>query len=259
MLLESNAQCRSSALRWVAALLLVYATALIPNFAQAGVVITAVGNAGFSVVDTHIYAGPSATSSFRSLFPEHFTGGLPDRKVHSGYDGEYAAGLASSGFHQGEVFSEAEITDPSAIHLGFVLVPNASAPMGSSFDFANGPIVPRSNSPIAVQGDVFINGVLFESGPGAFGLSLTAEPNLTLDGNSHFVVDLWENNSFARPNLTSLVGDYEYRITVRDTTGVGYNMNASFSVVPEPSALMLLGMLLTGYVGSRRRRRSLTV
>ena len=256
MLQEFINPCRSSTLRWVAAPLLVFATALIPNFAQAGVVITAVGNAGFSVVDTHIYAAP--TNSFPSLFPDHFTGGSPDRKVHSGYDGEYAAGLALSGFHQGEVFSEAEITAPNAIHLGYVLVPNASAPSGSSFDFANGPIIPRSNSPITIQGEVFLNGVLFESGPGAFGLSLTAEPNLALDGNSHFVVEQWENSSFARPGLTSLVGNYEYRLTVRDTAGAGYDMNASFSVVPEPSMLAPLGMLLAGYVGSRRRRRSLT-
>ena len=251
MLQEFINPCRSSTLRWVAAPLLVFATALIPNFAQAGVVITAVGNAGFSVVDTHIYAAP--TNSFPSLFPEHF----PTRLQHSGYDGEYAAGLAASGFHQGEVFSEAEITDPSAIHLGYVLVPNASAPSGSSFDFANGPIIPRGNLPITIQGEVFLNGVLFESGPGAFQLSLTAEPNLALDGNSHFVVEQWENSFYARSDLTSLVGNYEYRLTLRDTTGAGYDMNASFSVVPEPSTLVPLGMLLTGYVGSRRRRGAL--
>ena len=247
MLQELIDSCRRSALRWVAVPLLVFATALIPNFAQGGLVITAVGSADFSVVDTHIYAAP--TNSFPSLFPEHFP-----RVQHSGYDGEYAAGLAANGFHQGEVFSEAEISDPSAIHLGMVLVPNASAPFGSSFDFANGPILPSGTFPISVKGDVFINGVLFESGPGAWDIKLAAD---SFDGRSHYAGELWENTFYARPGLTSLVGDYEYRITVRDTTGAGYDMNASFSVVPEPSTLVPLGMLLTGYVGSRRRRGAL--
>jgi len=94
------------------------------------------------------------------LFPNHF----PNRLQHGGYDGEYAAGLALTGFHQGEVFSVAELTDPSAIHLGFVIAPSANAATGSSFDFASGPILPNASLPITLQGDVFLNGVLMRQG-----------------------------------------------------------------------------------------------
>ncbi len=238
-----------SSLGWVAALLLGCATALAPGFTHAGIVITPIGSAGFSVVDSHIYAAP--TNSFPGLFPDHF----PVRLPHSGYDGEYAAGLAAQGYHQGDVFSVAEITDPSAIHLGFVVVPAASAPTGSSFDFNSGPILPNASLPIVVQGDVYHNGVLFEAGPGAFFLRLTGDANF--DGRSHFIVNLWENSLYARPGLVDLSGDYEYRVSLRDTGGVGYDITASFRVqaVPEPGTLAQFGLLLlTGFVGSMRRR-----
>ncbi len=151
---------RSSALRCVVALFFGSAAALTTCATQAGVIISAVGSAGFSVVDSHIFAAP--TNSFPSLFPDHF----PSRLQHSGYDGEFAAGLALTGFHEGEVFSVAEFTDPSAVHLGFVVVPNAGAPTGSSFDFASGPILPNASLPIIVQGDVYQNGVLYEGRQG---------------------------------------------------------------------------------------------
>ena len=88
------------------------------------------------------------------------------------------------------MFGVSDFTDPSAVHIGYVLVPNAAAPTGSSPDYANGPILPN---PIAIKGDVFLNGAPFELS--AFGL--TPAPAPEIDGASHYVVDNWENSLFA--------------------------------------------------------------
>ena len=218
--------------------------------AQGGVLVHTVGSPVFAVVDTHIFAAP--TDVFPSLFPNHF----PTRLQHGpGYDHEFADGLANNGYQDKDVFTVAEFTDPSAVHLGFVVVPNSSAPSGSSFDFNNGPIIPNNILSIAVRGDVFLNGVLFEQD--AFGLNLI--PASGFDGRSHFIVDLYENSLFAPPGLGSLVGDYEYRVTMRDLGGNGYDLVANFNVtVPEPIALTqfgLLGASVLAHCAWRRRRQ----
>ena len=216
--------------------------------ARGGVIAHTVGAPVFAVVDTHLFAAP--TDVFPSLFPNHF----PTRLQHGpGYDHEFADGLAITGYQDKELFTIAEFMDPSAVHFGFVVVPNSSAPSGSTFDFNSGPIIPNNILSIAVRGDVFLNGVLFEQN--AFGLNLT--PASGFDGRSHFIVDLYENSAFAPPGLGSLVGDYEYRVTMRDVDGNGFDLTANFKVVPEPIALTqfgLLGASVLAHCAWRRRR-----
>lgn len=127
--------------------------------ARGEVAVTPVGTPVFNLVDTHVYS--AATDSFSSLFPKHF----PTRVVHAPpYDQEYTDGLALTGFPEKEAFSVSEFTSPSAVHLGYVLVPQSNAPTGSTQDYASGPIIPNGILPISIQGDVFLNGAIYEQG-----------------------------------------------------------------------------------------------
>lgn len=225
----------------IAALLLAQPTA------RGGVVVNPIGTPSFLVVDTHLFT--ASTNSFPDLFPNHF----PRISHGPPYDQEFADGLARTGYPEKDVFSVEEFSSPNAVHLGFVLVPGSIAPDGSSFDFANGPIIPNNILPITIQGDVYRNGAFYEQN--AFSLRLT--PAIDFDGRSHFLVEVWENSDFAPPGLASLVGDYEYRLAMRDVSGNnGFDVVASFRVVPEPGTLtlgLLGGIVLGGYAWRRRK------
>jgi hypothetical protein len=213
--------------------------------AQAAIVITAVGTPKFDIVDAHLFTAPTAT-----YFPAIVQNHLPTRVVHSGYATELSEGLANAGFQQKTVFTESDFSAPNAVMLGFVMIPNALAPSGSSFDFANGPILSVADGLPSGSGDVYLNGNPYELG--AFGVGVGADG---FDGLSHIVGAVWENSAFAPPGLTSLIGDYEYRLTIRDGSNNGYNVLGSFSVaaVPEPSSM--LGLLGATALFSLRRRR----
>jgi hypothetical protein len=123
------------------------------------IVVTKVGTPGYDVVDSHLFTAPTQ-GYFEALFPKHFP-----RVPHSGpYDQEFTEGLAATGYQEKEVFSVDDFTDPNAVHLGWILVPNANAVTGSSFDFASGPIIPLATQPFRIGGDVFLNGDPFELG-----------------------------------------------------------------------------------------------
>jgi hypothetical protein len=217
--------------------------------ARGDVTVTSIGTPVFELVDTHLYAAP--TDSFPSLFPNHF----PTRIIHAPpYDQEFADGLALAGYPDKEVFSVEEFTSPSAVHFGYVLVPNGNAPTGSSFDYVSGPIIPNDIFPIAAAGDVYRNGAVFEQN--AFNLSLTSAAGF--DGRSHFIVEHWENSDFAPPGLDSLVGDYEYRLALRDVNNNGFDVVAHFQVVPEPITLspFALGAIVLAGCAWRRRKQA---
>jgi hypothetical protein len=221
-----------------------FSVAMVSN-AQAAIVITAVGTPKFDIVDAHLFTAPTATY-FPAIVPNH----QPTRVVHSGYATELSTGLANAGFQEKTVFTESDFSAPNAVMLGFVMTPNALAPNGSSFDFANGPILSVADGLPSGSGDVYLNGNPYELG--AFGIGVGAD---VFDGLSHIVGAVWENSAFAPPGLTSLIGDYEYRLTIRDGSNNGYNVLGSFSVaaVPEPSSM--LGLLGATTMFALRRRR----
>lgn len=220
--------------------------------AHAEVSVTTVGAPTFDVVDLHLYTAPTDGPSFQALYPEHF----PTRAPHIGYDHELADGLAITGYPEKEVFTIADFTDPNAIHLGYLVAAKSDAPTGTSLD-PDGPIISNSLFPITANGDVFLNGELFEASTGAF---VNSSPGLDgFDGRSHFIFGHWDNNTFARPDLDSMVGDYEYRIAVRDANSNGYDISARFSIVPEPGALVHLGLATALIFAMQVRARRKTV
>ena len=223
-----------------------------PSNAQAAIVITTVGTPKFDIVDAHLFTAPTVPEGAyaHALFPDHYFPSVPTsvRVVHSGYDTELSTGLTNTGYQEKSVFTVSDFSDPNAVMLGFVMVPNALAPLGSSFDFANGPILTVADGLPSGPGDVYLNGNPYELG--AFGVG--AGPD-AFNGLSHIVGAVWENSKYAPPGLTSLIGDYEYRLTIRDGSNNGYNVLGSFSVVPEPSSM--LGLLGATALYCLRRRR----
>ena len=75
--------------------------------------------------------------------------------------------------------------------------------------------------------------MLFRSVPGFEGL----------DGHSHIPFFFADNFDFASHPVT---GEYEYRISLLDAGGNGYQIDASFQVVPEPSSVVMLGIAAFG-------------
>jgi hypothetical protein len=80
-------------------------------------------------------------------------------------------------------------------------------------------------------------------------------------GGDQREVSLFENSATGLgPSLTDLTGVYEYRVTMRDVNGSGYDIVARFRVqpVPAPGSLTLSAISAFGLAGSSwcRRRRA---
>jgi hypothetical protein len=169
--------------------------------------------------------------------------------------------VARLGFAEKTVFDVSEFSAPSGVFLIWMNIPGPNAPTGSSPDFASGPIIPNSIFPVRIAGDVYRNGAIFEQN--AFGYNVPSlnalNPPLNVDGHSHFPFFGAEADVFGPAGLTDFTGAYEYRMTMRDVNGNGYNISARFQVtaIPEPGTMALLGtggLTLLGFARHGRRR-----
>jgi hypothetical protein len=98
--------------------------------------------------------------------------------------------------------------------------------IGSSRDFASGPVIPNSLSPIEESVDTWKNGTLiFDNEDTVLGVRPTDQPH---DGWSHRVRGLsyWNRGANA-------LGDWEFRWSLRDAEGNGWDIVAPFRVVAE--------------------------
>ncbi len=176
--------------------------------------------------------------------------------VHSGYNHEFADGLATLGLHDATSFNVADFTLPRGVVLVWMTVPTLSAPSGVAPDGAvNGPVIPNNQFPITVDGDLFRNGNLYDPGFdfSVPGLDLVNPPFAGADGHSHFPNFIAEAQDFV-PGIDP-AGQYEFVLQMRDAGGNGWNAHLNFSVVPLPGAIWLLGSALGG-IGLVRRRAS---
>ncbi|WP_337173592.1 PEP-CTERM sorting domain-containing protein [Paludisphaera sp.] len=241
--------------------------------ARAGVVVTRIGDPTFTPVDFHLFAAPigTAASGYAEFAqtaeailppPDH----LPDPVLFIGpgaphvgpYDQEIGDGVAANGFVESSTFSTGQFSYGMGVWLAFMVVPGPNSPTGSSPDFASGPILPNAIFPLSVDGDTFTDGSINNDFLAAFNVPALGQlpGGAGLDGYSHIPFFFADNFDFVTRRVT---GGYEYRVTVLDAAGNGYQINASFQVVPEPSSVVMLGggsaLVALGYLGRSRRAR----
>jgi hypothetical protein len=134
--------------------------------------------------------------------------------------------MAAAGFANRSVFPrETILGDPNVIFHAFTLVPDPGI-IGSSRDFASGPVIPNSLFPIAESVDTWKSGTLiFDNEDEVLGLRPTDQP---YEGVSHRVRGL----SYWNRGANSL-GDWEFRWSLRDSQGNGWDIVAPFQIVAE--------------------------
>jgi hypothetical protein len=129
-----------------------------------------------------------------------------------------------------QAFTVSEFTAPSGVLILLTLVPSAGAATGSSFDFDTGPIIPNALFPIANDGDLYRNGVLYDAAfDGSYSGYPGQNPPIVKDGPSHLPYFFGEN-SFFGPPATPATGSYEFRLRMTDSGGAGWTMVIPFTV-----------------------------
>jgi hypothetical protein len=141
------------------------------------------------------------------------------------YDSELSTNMAAAGFVSRSVFTrEALDRNPNVIFLPWMLLPDPGI-TGSSRDFASGPVIPNSLFPMSGHTERWYNGALADTGDPQVVLRPT---DLPFEGTSHRLLfsTFWNTGA---DNL----GDYEFRSSVRDTQGYGWDWVLQFKVVAE--------------------------
>ena len=186
--------------------------------------------------------------------------GIGPGAPHAGpYDHEMGQGVAANGFVESTTFPVADYSNGMGVLLAFMVVPGPGSATGSSPDFTSGPIIPNAILPLTAAFDTFTNGALNDSSgasvvPAVDQIDVPAFAGL--EGYSHIPFFFADNFDFATQKIT---GGYEYRISVLDAGGNGYDIVAPFQVtVPEPSTwmMMMLGFVALGFARYRASRRS---
>jgi hypothetical protein len=154
------------------------------------------------------------------------------------------------------VFQIPEVALPNAVFLVWMNIPDPGT-IGSSPDFAAGPIIPNTLFPIRVAGD-FHRPPPLPTGHLVFDVPPLNDPSLTpsfdVDGHSHFP---FFTASASVADQRSL-GNYETVITMTDRQGNGWVISAMYQVIPEPGSIVLLavgGLGICAYVWRRREGR----
>ena len=148
---------------------------------------------------------------------------------------------------------------PNAVYFAYMMLPDPGV-TGSSRDFASGPVIPNSLFPISRNVDVYRNAVLVDGLAGVDGQFNVRGGDAPFDGTSHRanvtnVYHPWDDDLTA-----GVLGDYELRQQLRDVQGNGWDMVASFQVVPEPSAgFTLFGLSGASLLAWRRKRGGRTL
>lgn len=241
------------------------ATAGLSPLPGAEITLTSVGTPTWRPVDFHLFSAPVGTGAteyaeftetLAALLPapNHVSdpvfGVLPGARHSPPYNTELATGVSNLGFAEKTMFGAAEFSNGIGVYLAYMLVPGPGSPVGSSADYASGPIVPNTVQRIHSDATTFRNGVLF-SAAGSFDVKVADG----FDGYSHIPNFYADNFDFALVPSAGVLGSYEYRIQLRDTAGNGWDIATPFQVVPEPGTLTMLAIGFIGFVVVRRVRQ----
>jgi hypothetical protein len=211
-----------------------------------GVHIAPIGNPTWRPVDFHMFSAPVGTAgsgyaeffeTMVSLLPPPSHEPHPDLGIGPGaphtstYASELGESVAALGYREGVRFDTTQFSNGAGVWLVWMNVP-APGSIGSSPDFASGPIIPHSLFPISVFAENIHNGKRF-SVVAAFDVpALDAiSPPFAVDGHSHFPIFLADNADFGPPGA-KLRGSYRFRITMVDQSGAGWKIDAHFTVAP---------------------------
>lgn len=211
-----------------------------------GVKITPIGTPTWKPVDFHLFSAPvgTADSGYVEFFnttlsllppPNHLPhpalGVGPGAPHQPPYDSEFAANVAALGYQDAVRFNRSQFSNGNGVYLVWMNVPFPGT-TGSSPDFASGPIIPNSLFPIHVSAVDVHNGKLFSNAADFDTPALdTIDPPFFVDGHSHFPVFIADNADFG-PAGANLLGSYDYRIVMTDSSGNGWLIRAHFEVAP---------------------------
>lgn len=266
----------------VAACLLASVFALAPR-PSVGATLTEVGDPIFSVVDVALFSVPVLGPGGEDLFPIIEQGLQPDHRPYFSpllgfsflgpglphqppYDTELSRNIVAAGGFPGSVFRPADLRVPNGVMLVHTIVPGDGAPLGQSFDFASGPVLPLDIYPLTETLGIRLNNGLVISG-GPFSSSPLQDLGVAIDeaGNAVDFSGLLESHYHVvyQPLVVppfvpdaDLLGEYEWRFSVRDAQGNGWDVEVPFSVVPEPSPAVLASLVTSGVTCVRRRTDS---
>ncbi|MCA9304841.1 MAG: PPC domain-containing protein [Phycisphaerales bacterium] len=143
------------------------------------------------------------------------------------YSVELRTAMGMRGKANGATFPAADIIDPGAMYVGFSISPTATATTGSSGDFMDGPILPQSVYPLAIELDFEVGGMAIPELHTEY--TIVYGGGSSVDGSSH-------EHAFAavRANAgtppADLVADYSWEYTVLDSNSEGYTFSIPFTL-----------------------------
>jgi hypothetical protein len=252
---DSTAIARRFAASLVPVIFLVLAP-LVPVQAQGpAVTVSRIGDPVWELVDFHMFSAPvGPPPNFDGFFSTITTMLMLDGDGNRDplappYDQIWTDALAANRLQDQTEFltTEADGND-NGVYFVLTMMPDGRN-VGSSFDFASGPIIPGSLLPIECGIDLFREGERIGFCDAEYGDSRQ------FDGESHIpFFSAWPPQLW--PTGTPLTGRFELSGTLLDASGAGYALSAPFTVVPEPSsiALCLLGGLGLMIVSKRLRK-----
>lgn len=211
-----------------------------------GCTVTALGVASWNLEGVMIALAPSFGSASTGVAPLYTWLSTVLGPSHQLYvkENQYGPGTPHAGPYGSELytlftaastpaqqtFTAAQFGAPTGVVILMNAVPNALAPLGSSPDFASGRIIPNSLFPILVDGDLRRNGAMYDKD---FDWQYRAldkfETPILKDGASHLLLWFGENSSFV-PSVTDPKGNYDFELSVVDSSGVGWVVHVPFVV-----------------------------
>jgi hypothetical protein len=207
------------------------------------------GNPAWMPVDLHVFAAPIGTAAdgyaefattLGNVLPlPHYQsvqclGIGPGTPEQPPYDHDVADGISNLGYPQGLLFGQQQFSDGGGIYFAYMVVPTPNTPnIGSSPDYASGPIIPNSLFPISVTGVTRRDTAIYDPNLTTFNVPAINDPcvvpSFNVDGFSHFPIFVADNSDFGPPG-TKLPGMYTYNLTMQDSAGNGWKLSAQFVI-----------------------------
>ena len=153
-----------------------------------------------------------------------------------GHDADHATAMSSAveacGFTSTRLLEPEDLEDPSAIFLGFTLVPGPDAPSGRTIDAEDDrPLIPETLFPLETSLDFYREGELVDY------ISEIVHPRLD-DlkvpgmGLTHVPMLFLQATSLAAPDM-SPAGVFRWSLTIEDATYAGYDITVDMYLGEE--------------------------